>query len=50
MVGKIDSVLMLDGVNPICEEILRKAGITVKSATKLPKEQLLEEIKASYFI
>lgn len=47
MTAKIEKVLLLDGVDPVCGEILQNAGIKVTVHAKLSKEQLLEELKVS---
>lgn len=45
MTAKIEKVLLLDGVDSVCGEILQKAGIKVTVHAKLSKEQLAEELK-----
>lgn len=47
MTAKIEKVLLLDGVDSVCGEILQKAGIKVTVHAKLSKEQLAEELKVS---
>lgn len=46
MTAKIEKVLLLDGVDSVCGEILQKAGIKVTVHAKLSKEQLAEELKS----
>ncbi|XP_076032026.1 D-3-phosphoglycerate dehydrogenase [Oratosquilla oratoria] len=41
----VRNVLVLDSVAPVCAEILTKANIKVVTKGKLPKEELLKEIK-----
>lgn len=44
MTGRLERVLLLDGVDPVCSEVLRQGGLSVTIHGKLPKEQLLKEI------
>jgi len=39
------SILILDNVDPVCEEVFEERGIQVVRNTSLHKEELLEEIK-----
>lgn len=45
----INSVLISDNVDVRCANKLISNGISVKVDTKMTKEQLLEEIKVSFF-
>ncbi|KAK4313890.1 hypothetical protein Pmani_014787, partial [Petrolisthes manimaculis] len=45
MTSQIEKVLLLDGIDPVCGQVLKEAGISVTTHTKLSKEQLLNEIK-----
>lgn len=40
----IEKVLLLDGVDPVCGEVLREAGISVTTRGKLTKEELIKEL------
>ncbi|CAB3383333.1 Hypothetical predicted protein [Cloeon dipterum] len=42
---KLDSVLISDAVDPACVQLLRENGIQVTHKTKMPLQELLEEIK-----
>lgn len=42
---QIESVLISDAVDSRCADLLKKHGISVTVKTKMPKEELLEEIK-----
>ncbi|CAB3380785.1 Hypothetical predicted protein [Cloeon dipterum] len=42
---KLDSVLISDAVDPACAQLLRENGIQVTQKTKMPLEELLDEIK-----
>jgi D-3-phosphoglycerate dehydrogenase len=41
------NVLISDAVDPACVELLQSHGINVTFKYKLPKDQLLQEIKVS---
>jgi len=41
------NVLISDAVDPSCVELLQSHGINVTCKQKLPKDQLLQEIKVS---
>lgn len=45
MAHQVKSVLLLDGVDPVCGQLLTQAGIQVTTKGKLTKEELLQEIK-----
>ncbi|XP_068246945.1 D-3-phosphoglycerate dehydrogenase [Palaemon carinicauda] len=45
MTHQVKSVLLLDGVDPVCGQLLAKAGIQVTTKGKLTKDELLKEIK-----
>lgn len=40
----IEKVLLLDGVDPVCGEVLQGAGISVTTRGKLTKEELVKEL------
>ena len=42
--ANIEKVLLLDGVDPKCGEVLQQAGIAVTTPGKLTKEQLIHEL------
>lgn len=44
MTGRVERVLLLDGVDAVCGQILTEAGISVTTHNKLSKEQLLKEV------
>ncbi|KAG7167345.1 D-3-phosphoglycerate dehydrogenase-like [Homarus americanus] len=45
MTGRVDKVLLLDGVDPVCGRILTQAGISVTTHNKkLSKDQLIKEL------
>lgn len=41
---RVKRVLLLDGVDPVCGQILMDVGISVTTRNKLTKEQLLKEV------
>lgn len=49
MTGRVERVLLLDGVDPVCSKILKDAGIQVTTRSKLSKEDLLKEVAVSHF-
>lgn len=44
MTGRVQKVLLLDGIDAVCAQVLTQAGIAVTTHNKLTKQQLLKEI------
>lgn len=50
MVIQIKKVLVADAVDKVCVELLKNNSITVDCKYKLTKEQLIDEIKVSFYV